>query len=377
MTNKAKAHNRLCCLFHILLIALLFSSTYNASAVSYSLPKTRTPTPTNSPYPPVETSTIPTPDTLQSYKVFLPLVEAELLYTQSYYMKTVDANILYNLGCDLGLRDTSLPGKQNSIIILDFGYPLYNGNEYGTIIFDYSFASTTEIGNAVIDFSTGYHHCSNELSYLIIAVGTNNCGPGYCTDSEVTFQHGEAWALMVNKVNGDLEEEEYFEILAMGASDIEIAWNSPGVTRDWVEGYDSVNSYSLYYYGDAQGCPTYRTFGANIYCDNGWYMDDVWYLAFGAGFNKPFPLIYATGGENADQWYSLSAYAYERYGRRMDIKGSVTQYQACIQTGYTWCQENYVNNTPAQGYTQLLYALNSNPDTAQNLLWATDMAWQE
>lgn len=158
MTNKAKAQIRIYCLLHVLLIALLVSSTNNASAVSYSLPKTRTPTPTNNPYPPAETPTFPTPDTLQIYKVFLPLVEGELYYTTSYYMSTVDSNILYNLGCELGQRDTNLPGMQNSVIILDFGYPLYNGNEYGTIIFDYSFASTTDISIAVKNFAKGYYY---------------------------------------------------------------------------------------------------------------------------------------------------------------------------------------------------------------------------
>jgi hypothetical protein len=373
-----------------LLIAIFLSNTYNASAVSYSLPKTRTPTatvtqtatptPAYNPYPPAETPDITTPDTSQSYKLFLPIVGEDLIYTTSYYMSELDSNKLFTLGCELGQRDNSFTGTQNSVVILDFGYPYYDGSEYGTIMFDYNFASTTDIGIAVGNFAKGYYYClANELSYLTIAVGTNNCGesePGNCAGSQVTKQHGEAWAKMVNGINDILEREGYFPIIALGASDIEIAWNSPIITRDWVEGYNAFNSYLFYNYGDAQGCPIGRTYGVNRYCDNGWYMEDVWYVSYGAGASKPLPLIYATGGENAYQWYSLSAYAYDKYGFKMDIKGSVTQYQACIQTDITWCQEHYVDNTPAQGYNQLLTALNVEPFTAQNLKWATDMKWQ-
>jgi len=72
------------------------------------------------------------------------------------------------------------------------------------------------------------------------------------------------------------------------------------------------------------------------------------------------------------QWYSLSAYSFDAHGARMDIKGSVTQYQACSQTG--GC--NGIDNTPAQGYRQLWQALNADIDTAQDLLWATDLKWK-
>lgn len=291
-------------------------------------------------------------------------------------MNTVDTNILYDMGCELGQRDLYMSGNQNSVIILDFAYPYYQAGNYGTILFGaYAFVSTTDIGNAVKNFATRYHNCSDELSRITVAIGTSNCGPEYCSGSEVTYQHGAAWARMVNDVNTFLEYNEYLQIVAIGASDMEVAWNSPTITRDWVNGYDSANYYALYDYGDAQGCPTYRTDGVNGYCDNSWYQEDVWYVSWGSGASKPLPLIYATGGENADQWYSLSAYAYDAHGARMEIKGSVTQYQACQQTG-TWCQENHVDNTPAEGYRQLRNALNADPDTAQELLWATDMKWK-
>lgn len=127
----------------------------------------------------------------------------------------------------------------------------------------------------------------------------------------------------------------------------------------------------LYDYGDAQGCPSYRT-TYNGYCDNGWYQDDIWYVSWGIGASKPLPLIYATNGIHAKQWYSLSAYAFDVYGTHMDIKGSVTEYQACLQNGN--CQG--IDNTPEQGYTQLTQALNTDPDTAQKVLWATDMKWR-
>lgn len=87
----------------------------------------------NSSYPPPGEQYVVTPDSYQNYKVVLPLVIGEPPYTTSYYMNTVDSNILYDMGCELGERDRNISGNQNNVIILDFGYPYLVSNVYGTI----------------------------------------------------------------------------------------------------------------------------------------------------------------------------------------------------------------------------------------------------
>lgn len=120
-----------------------------------------------------------------------------------------------------------------------------------------------------------------------------------------------------------------------------------------------------YDWGDAGGCPPYGS------CNNGWTQGDVWYISWGASPSWPLPLIYNTVGANADQWYNLSLYSYLNHGGRMDIRGSGTEYQACQQRDYC----SGIDNTPAQGWTQLWTALNNDSRTAQSLRWSTDVKW--
>jgi len=51
-------------------------------------------------------------------------------------MTTVDGTFLYNRGCARGTRDASRLGRQQSLVILDFGIPSSLGSTYGTIQFD-------------------------------------------------------------------------------------------------------------------------------------------------------------------------------------------------------------------------------------------------
>lgn len=53
----------------------------------------------------------------------------------------------------------------------------------------------------------------------------------------------------------------------------------------------------------------------------------------------------------------------------MPIYGSVTQHQAC-QDGRSGCAGT--DNTPSQGFYQLKYWLDQDPDTAHDPRWSTD-----
>ena len=148
---------------------------------------------------------------------------------------------------------------------------------------------------------------------------------------------------------------------------MEIKFNTPLKTRSWVDGYNSGTTIFLYNFGDAQGCPPWGG------CDNEWTQEDVWYISWGTGGKRPFPLIYATGGANAEQWYELSLYGQNVHGAPMKIAGSMTQYVACQQFPED-CPPG-TDNYPSDGFAQLYQELNQNPVTAQDLRWMSDMQW--
>ena len=317
---------------------------------------TDTPTPTATPSPTVTPSQTPTPVTVPPYST-------------SFYVRTINPQTLYSLGCNHGKRDLQLAGVQDSVVVLDFGQPTDDESGYGANLFGYGPGTTAQIANAVEQFAVGYLSCAGTdlNSHLRIGIGTSNYG------SKVYYMHGKAWAKMVNDVNHWIKVQGYFSrVDAVGASDMEISWNIPDNTRGWVDGYDTSNLYALYNYGDAAGCPT-RSY-PNWSCNPPWTREDVWYVSFGVGAAYPLPLIYSRDGGNAQQWALLSLYSYTQHGARMDIKGSFTQYQACQQFP-KGCGTG-LNNSPSQGWTQLKNELNRDSRTAQTLTWVTDIKWQ-
>jgi hypothetical protein len=280
--------------------------------------------------------------------------------TTSRYMKTTDATVLDREGCTAGST------ARSGAIVLDFGRPVLSGSTYGTIIFGAnSFRSIAQIQAAAQAFLTGYYRCSTSIPRLTLIIGTsNNAGSA----SAVTYNHGKAWSGMVNNVLAWLGQKGYaWQEDVAGGSDMELDWNTASNTRAWVDGYGSIDVRPTYDYGDAAGCPPYGS------CDNGWRQEDVWYVSWGAPPAWPLPEIYTTNGSMAAEWYRLSLYGYTQHGSRMNISGSLTQYQACIDNG-GGCSGT--NNTPSQGWSQLYNKLNGDSRTAQGLAWSTDLTWK-
>jgi hypothetical protein len=290
-------------------------------------------------------------------------------YSSSYYMRFKTLSKYYEIGRYWCNRDAAKAGTQNSVVVLDFGGPMLADGIFGADMFDMTWANVDEIRSFVIEFGKGYTACSNpdKTSHVRVGVGTSNWG------TDVTYEHGQAWARMVNDIN------QYYvasgisnRIDAFGASDLELGWNNAEVTRGWVNGYNSVNNYPLLDYGDANGCPTRAHLDWT--CRSGWTKDDVWYVAYGSGASYPLPLIYATDGGNAQQWALLSLYSYTTHGARMEIQGVMTQWQACYQMP-SGCGRG-LDNTPQQGWRQLYDELQRDTRTAQTLPWSTDILWQ-
>jgi hypothetical protein len=256
-----------------------------------------------SPYPP-PTGTIATlvqQEVLAPSQIYLPLISHNFppYPTTSWYMETVNTELLYDLGCQLGYRDRDLSGQQDSVVILDFDHPTYATNEYGANLFGFGPVSTDAVAAAVKFFGLGYYGCvyPDRASTLVIAVGTNNCNPTICPQgalSEQYYAHGAAWAAMVNDIGSYFVTNGYYpQVRAYGASDMEVGWNDYYTTRQWVDGYESINNWPMFNFGDAQGCPQVRT-GQNSPCDNGWYQYTIWYISGRGGLNSssPLPLIY-------------------------------------------------------------------------------------
>lgn len=303
------------------------------------------------------------------FVTYLPIIfNYELPYptaSTSYYLKTVDPTILENMGCEVGDVHRQLEGKQDQFLILAFGTPKrLDDGQLGTSLFGFGPVSTVQITLAAAAFAKGYYACSDTESLLTIAIGTNNYAAG-----EVTAAHGETWARMVNSLGAWLVDQGLSgQVAFAGANDMELGWNGPTQTRVWLDSYDMHNTYPVYDFGDAAGCPPYGDCGPSSYPE--WTQQDVWYKSWGNGAAQPAPLIYTHSGSLAEQWYRIALYSQQQYRYPMYFRATVTQWQACQQRT---C--NGTDNRPGEAYWQLMDRLNTNPLTQQTIPWTTDFKW--
>jgi hypothetical protein len=301
-----------------------------------------------------------------THNLFLPVLmnNADALMTStSRYVSTLNPQAHYSMGCESGRAGES------GTIILDFGQPQQVGFGYGTLIFDYTtLASTAQIAEAAKSFLRGFADCAPSYATLTLAIGTSNF------KGATTFEHGKAWAQMVNGLQSSISPTLTSRFAFLGANDIEPSWNTITDTRNWVQGYASAALRPYLNYGSCDGCPSapFPTWTPN----NGWSLDDIWFVSQGALIARPFPEIYATNGIHARQWQWVSLYAQQQKGAHMDFVGALTQWQACQATAPVQCQDDGLDNTPQQGWRLLQAALNSDPRTAQVLPPPSDIAWR-
>jgi hypothetical protein len=317
----------------------------------------------------------------QPYTYIFPLFlyQPHLLTSTSYYITTLNAGFLYNLGCQLGTRDKNTPGAQNSVAVLAFGYPRCSAaGSYGANLFGYGPASISNVRDAVRQFALGYYNCtgSDITSNLVIGAGTSNYlgGTDPCNTLAKATAHGKAWSTMVRDLNQWAVSQGIIQqVQIYGANDIELGWNSPAWSRAWIAGFEQVSGNFMLHFGDAAGCPyednPHWSCGTSTYL--GWTIEDVWYVSYGAPSALPLPLIYLTTGVHAKQWANLSRYSVTQHGYRMDFTGVFTQWRACQQFGGCYTTDN----TPDAAYQQLSFELSKSPATAQNLPWKTDIRW--
>lgn len=319
-----------------------------------------------------------------TYRLYLPLVMKVIPpeWTSSYYMQTISTTIAYNLGYQVGQQVRNLPGTQNNVVVLAFGKPVQQLGQYGANLHGYGPAYTPTIASAAKQFARGYYigTGADVSSQLMLAVGTSNCGQlPDCDNDAVTYNHGRQWGLMVNDVATWVITSGYgSQVKIAGASDMELNWNGPSSTTQWVNGYLSATNWKLFDFGDAAGCPPVGTCAGNRFSPD-WSQYYVWYISWGGaeirkgvsyrGQINPLPLIY--GQTHAKQWASLSLYGYNSQTGRMNFAGTMTQYRRCQQIS---CDPT-TDNTPEEGWTHLWIELNARPETSQPITWSTDIIY--
>jgi hypothetical protein len=281
----------------------------------------------------------------------------------SRYVSTTNTARWYDLGCQYANAVRAGTRPFNSLVVLAFGAPRYNGINYGTLAFDNAFRSTAQIRGAAYNFGYGFYVCTGPINATLdIGIGTSNNG------SSVTYDHGRAWAQMVNATVNQFIDNCCIisQVIASGAIDAELGWSGPTATRAWVNGYESANQQWLYNFGDAAGCPPYGS------CQGGWTTADVYYISWGNPSSWAVPQIYNETAAQARQWQRISLHAYKQTGFIMDFLGSMAQWQACQDKNLP-CSG--LNNTAGTAWTQLRNELNRDWRTGDRPDYSTDISW--
>ncbi|HQN42559.1 MAG TPA: hypothetical protein PLA25_00385 [Anaerolineaceae bacterium] len=360
--------------------------------------------------PPVQAASTPAPEATYQvylplisklpYKVFMPIIlvappppPPPLIppYSTSIYLNTASPSAAYSLGYAAGQHDLALAGAQDSLIILDYGQPWEENGVWGVAVFgNYDFYPLADIAASAREFGHGYYDGAgaDTASHITLGIGINSYG-SYGTGStdpavraDAAYEHGLAYAAMVESAANWVINNGYgSQVRIVGAKDIELAWNKAQVSHAWVNGYSSYfpnpASYHIPYYnfGTCENCPT--RLDTSLVPGNGWTMEQIWYVNWGAPPAWPIPEIYVTNGRNARQWAYLSYYAAQNLGGAITFPGLMTQWQACQQNPG---QCSTLDNTPEQGWQQLYDEVHDpyygGLIVQETIPWLTDIKWR-
>jgi hypothetical protein len=308
-------------------------------------------------------------------------------------MATVDARIppgpgfLYNEGCASG-GSNGITTPEQGIVVLNFGQAQYQNGQYGTWLYNNTFVSVGQIQAAAQAWLQGYWDCSPSYPFMNLAVGTTNCGNGgsnCAVGDNVTSGHGQAWANLVTNLNTWIQTPRpglargyASQETALGAMDMEVAWNTPGNSRGWSNGYGINYTRGYRHFGDAAGCPETGQTSTNRACPTnpnyGWTQEDLWYVAWGNGPAWSLPQMYNTAGAQAREWQQISLYGFLAHGNNyIKFDGAFTQAQACLDHPNPPCSGT--NNSPGVGWSQFWDALYTDSRTAFTPSWLTDVTW--
>ncbi len=314
------------------------------------------------------------PTAAPSKTIFIPIQtggRAILAPTTSRYVDSLIPSRLNSWGCAAGQAATT------GVIVLAFGqpYPVAlpgGGTTNGVYYFAAELATIAQVEIAARNFITGYANCSVPAVPITVALGVNNYR------GATNFEHGKDWGAMVSRVAASVAAAPYSQTVnVVGAIDAEPGFYGPIPTRAWVDGYASMTTRPLINFGSCDGCPTSGAPVLNTVIGGGWTINDVWYVSGGNPIATALPEIYLNSGTNARQWKTVALSVKTWAAKNMRFVGVMTQWQACHERGNeAECEAINIDNTPYEGWDQMVNALASNVLVAQPVGPPTDISWE-
>ena len=266
-------------------------------------------------------------------------------FNQSFYIKNVNSdNWMYWLGRD---HTNNIPG----LVFLSFGEAEKRSGEYGINDLGGNYANMSRVKTAVEKFIQGYNDNPKHTANITLIVGINNnlSGTSYQlpnTTSEY-YAHGAAFKNMVASIS----TSGHVNYIHAGI-DAELNWNTPALTRAWVDGFSQTGSSKfLYNFGDHAGRTDDFSGETDPIFNNGWHASDIQYISYGNPPSYCVPEIYSQGCSN--EWVYQKKWSF--------LHGLYQYYSGVMSTngwdGYYRNQESYnvfYNFLQQQGYGEEL-----------------------
>lgn len=250
----------------------------------------------------------------------------------SWYVGDLDPGRLHALGAAGAQRAVDLR-LGSSVTVLDLGDPADDVG--GTALPDRRGTATpAQSSAAVLAFASGWAGVATPPP-LVLVVGASNYG------DHVGAAHGAAWGRLVESVAAQAPAG----VDVRGGLDAEPGYAGPRPTRAWARAYLAATTRPLVDFGDC-GCePDQRM-------EHGWTRAD---RAAIAAAGSVLAQVYRTSGVDARRWASLDADVRRRYGRPMQVLGTLTQGRACTGPPARACAGT--DTTPVQAVARLSAAL--------------------
>jgi hypothetical protein len=232
--------------------------------------------------------------------------------------------------------------------ILDFGSPR-DGNIYnwaGATI-DYG-GGPNQVWTIVEDYANSWYANSYNCFTLNLLIGVNNSSICGSNDTMASCDQAAGFdlATAVEEVNYDLATAgEGWQITSKGAIDAE-GWYDPpydyfgsyGSASNFADGFDNYDvkngvAWNLYDFGDAQSnCYEYT----KDWCEGPGVYGNVYQLAWGIGYDEPFPEAYSS--THNGWWAQVSSYS------NKGNQGRIQYYVVMLSSsGDTSDWQNFIN----------------------------------
>jgi hypothetical protein len=265
-------------------------------------------------------------------------------FNQSFYIKNVNSdNWMYWLGRD---HTNSVSG----LVFLSFGAAVKINNDYGIRDLGVNYANMSRVKTAVEKFIQGYNDNPKHTADIRLIVAINNRPPQNYKlpdNNDEYFKHGAYFKNMINSISPSGHVKEI-----NGGIDAELDWNTPTLTKAWVDGFSKTGNFEwLYNFGDHAGRTDDFSGETDPSFNNNWRASDVYYISYGNTASLCTPEIYSQGC--AQEWVYQKKWSL--------LHGYGQYYEGLLSTngfdGYYRNQESYsafYNFLQQQGYGEAL-----------------------